>query len=125
MDKAARWGDLESEEEEEEEEEAEEEVSDDEATAEDTIADGLSSVASGYSSLPSGIETPDVLDLRKAKAAGAPPLLSTPCCCIAQQLCPEHESHSCRQASVPFCKQISNTGPLWRRHRHTDPVGAA
>ena len=32
--------------------------------------DGLSSVASGYSSLPSGIETPDVLDLRKAKAAG-------------------------------------------------------
>ena len=73
MDKAARWGDLESEEEEEEEEEAEEEVSEDEATAEDTIADGLSSVASGYSSLPSGIETPDVLDLRKAKAAGVLP----------------------------------------------------
>ena len=34
------------------------------------MVDGLSSVASGYSSLPSGIETPDVLDLRKAKAAG-------------------------------------------------------
>ena len=37
----------------------------------EAMADGLSSVASGYSSLPSGIETPDVLDLRKAKAAGA------------------------------------------------------
>lgn len=66
MDKAARWGDLESDEEEESEEEEEEE----EAGDEGALADGLASVASGYSSLPSGIETPEVLDLRKAKAIG-------------------------------------------------------
>ena len=66
MDKAARWGDLESDEEVESEEEEEEE----EAGDEGALADGLASVASGYSSLPSGIETPEVLDLRKAKAIG-------------------------------------------------------
>ena len=70
MDKDAKWGDLESEEEESEEEEEEEE---EEEGAEDdgaSLADGLASVAaSGYgSSLPSGIETPEVLDLRKGKA---------------------------------------------------------
>lgn len=36
----------------------------------ESLADGLTSVVSGYSSLPSGIETPEVLDLRKAKAGG-------------------------------------------------------
>lgn len=54
-----RWGDLESE---EEEEEVEEE-SDSEAESEGVAPsiDGLSSVASGYgSSVPSGIETPEV-----------------------------------------------------------------
>ena len=65
VDKAARWGDLESDEEVESEEEEEEEAGD-----EGALADGLASVASGYSSLPSGIETPEVLDLRKAKAIG-------------------------------------------------------
>lgn len=66
MDKVARWGDLESDEEEESEEEEEEA----EEGADEALADGLASVASGYSSLPSGIETPEVLDLRKAKAIG-------------------------------------------------------
>ncbi|KAK9821340.1 hypothetical protein WJX81_008291 [Elliptochloris bilobata] len=67
VDKAARWGDLESDEEAESEEEEEEE---EELGDEGALADGLASVASGYSSLPSGIETPEVLDLRKAKAIG-------------------------------------------------------
>ncbi len=73
VDKVTRWGDLESDEEESEEEEEEEEgESDAEAGAEgEGVADGTQSQVSGYgSSLPSGIETPDVLDLRKGKAAG-------------------------------------------------------
>ena len=73
VDKSARWGDLESEEEEESSEEEEEEEEDEDAVAVDTesLADGLTSVVSGYSSLPSGIETPEALDLRKSKAVGA------------------------------------------------------
>ena len=74
VDKVTRWGDLESDEEESEEEGEEEEgESDAEAGAEgEGVADGTQSQVSGYgSSLPSGIETPDVLDLRKGKAAGA------------------------------------------------------
>ena len=59
----------------EEEEEADEQVEVDTAS----LADGLSSVVSGYSSLPSGLETPEALDLRKGKAAGQPhPSLFTP-----------------------------------------------
>ena len=85
IDKAARWGDLDSEEEESESEEEEEE-SDEEAA--ESLADGLASVASGiasgYSSLPSGIETPDVLDLRKAKVTGA----HHPCVCAIVVACP-------------------------------------
>ncbi|KAK9818025.1 hypothetical protein WJX72_005866 [[Myrmecia] bisecta] len=68
VDKAQRWGDLESED--EEEEESEEEAESDEEADDESLADGLASVASGYSSLPSGIETPDTIDLRKAKAQG-------------------------------------------------------
>ena len=65
MDKVTRWGDLESDE--EEESEVEEEEEDEEA--EEEVGDGTQSLVSGYgSTLPSGIETPDVLDLRKAKA---------------------------------------------------------
>ena len=71
IDKTARWGDLESDEESSEEEEEEEE--EEEAAARDddeaSIADGLASVG-GVSSLPSGLETPEVIDLRKAKAGG-------------------------------------------------------
>ena len=64
-----KWGDLESEEEESEEEEEEEEPEEDT----ESLADGLASVASGYnSSLPSGIETPEVIDLRKGKAGAWP-----------------------------------------------------
>ncbi len=63
------WGDLESEEEEEESEE--EEAEEDQAEVDtESLADGLSSVVSGYSSLPSGLETPEALDLRKGKAGG-------------------------------------------------------
>ncbi|KAI7836288.1 hypothetical protein COHA_009837 [Chlorella ohadii] len=65
VDKVVRWGELESEEEESEEEEEEEEEEED---LEDTesLADGYASVASGLaSSLPSGIETPAEIDLRK------------------------------------------------------------
>ena len=72
IDKAARWGDLESDEEESSEEEEEEEE-DEDATVrgddEESLADGLASVG-GVSSLPSGLETPEVIDLRKAKAGG-------------------------------------------------------
>ena len=67
VDKVTRWGDLESDEEEESEEEEEEEEEEDV----EEVGDGTQSQVSGYgSSLPSGIETPDVLDLRKAKAGG-------------------------------------------------------
>ena len=73
VDKMTKWGDLESEEEESEEEEEEEEPEEDT----ESLADGIaSSLASGYnSSLPSGIETPEVIDLRKGKAGGFPSLL--------------------------------------------------
>ncbi len=71
VDKVTRWGDLEEEEEEESEEESEEEEEEEEDT--ESLADGISSIASGYnSSLPSGIETPEVLNLRK----GAPGVCS-------------------------------------------------
>ena len=67
-----KWGDLESEEEESEEEEEEEEPEDDT----ESLADGIASIASGYnSSLPSGIETPEVIDLRKGKAGDMLPEL--------------------------------------------------
>lgn len=69
MDKSTRWGDLESEEEESSEEEEEDE--EDQAQVDtESLADGLSSVVSGYSSLPSGLETPEAMDLRKGKAGG-------------------------------------------------------
>lgn len=77
VDKATRWGDLESEEEEEESEE--EEMEEDQAEVDtESLADGLSSVVSGYSSLPSGLETPEALDLRKGKAGGECCLLMAP-----------------------------------------------
>ncbi|WOG85203.1 hypothetical protein DCAR_0104391 [Daucus carota subsp. sativus] len=56
-DKTKHWGDLEEEEEEEEEEEVEE-------PDEEELEDGIQSVDS-LSSTPTGIETPDVIDLRK------------------------------------------------------------
>lgn len=71
MDKQTHWGDLESEEEEESEEEDDIEEDRPEVDTE-SLADGLSSVVSGYSSLPSGLETPEALDLRKGKAGGMP-----------------------------------------------------
>ncbi|XP_074343920.1 uncharacterized protein LOC141683128 [Apium graveolens] len=58
-DKTKHWGDFEPEEEEVEEEEEEVEVPDDNA-----VEDGIKSVDS-LSSTPTGIETPDVIDLRK------------------------------------------------------------
>ncbi|CAH9059878.1 unnamed protein product [Cuscuta europaea] len=58
VDKSKHWGDLEEEEEEEEEEELEEEVEEEE------LEDGIQSVDS-LSSTPTGVETPDVIDLRK------------------------------------------------------------
>ncbi|XP_011096258.1 splicing factor 3B subunit 2 [Sesamum indicum] len=60
VDKTKHWGDLEEEEEEEEEEEVEEEEQMEEAELED----GIQSVDS-LSSTPTGVETPDVIDLRK------------------------------------------------------------
>ncbi|CAN4092019.1 unnamed protein product [Withania somnifera] len=57
VDKTKHWGDLE-EEEEEEEEEVEEEIEEEE------LEDGIQSVDS-LSSTPTGVETPDVIDLRK------------------------------------------------------------
>ncbi|KAL6573958.1 hypothetical protein OROHE_001500 [Orobanche hederae] len=59
VDKTKHWGDLvEEEEEEEEEEEQEEEIEEKE------LEDGIQSVDS-LSSTPTGVETPDVIDLRK------------------------------------------------------------
>ncbi len=79
IDKVARWGDLESDEEESSEEE-ESEDEDEEAAGRDddeaSLADGLTSVG-GVSSLPSGLETPEVIDLRKAKAGGVVQSLSS------------------------------------------------
>jgi splicing factor 3B subunit 2 len=69
IDKMKMWGDLESEEEEEEEEGEEEEEDEDEDDTR-SLASGLASVTSFQSSLPSGIETPEVLDLRKGKPSG-------------------------------------------------------
>lgn len=60
VDKTKHWGDLEEEEEEEEEEEVEEE----EEMGEEELEDGIQSVDS-LSSTPTGVETPDVIDLRK------------------------------------------------------------
>ncbi|XP_022996847.1 splicing factor 3B subunit 2-like [Cucurbita maxima] len=59
VDKTKHWGDLE----EEEEEEAEEEE-DEEELEEEEMQDGIESVDS-LSSTPTGVETPDVIDLRK------------------------------------------------------------
>ncbi|KAL6546637.1 hypothetical protein OROMI_022358 [Orobanche minor] len=58
VDKTKHWGDLVEEEEEEEEEEQEEEIEEKE------LEDGIQSVDS-LSSTPTGVETPDVIDLRK------------------------------------------------------------
>ncbi|XP_052183349.1 uncharacterized protein LOC127795607 [Diospyros lotus] len=58
VDKTKHWGDLEEEEEEEEEEEVEELIEEEELEA------GIQSVDS-LSSTPTGVETPDVIDLRK------------------------------------------------------------
>lgn len=58
VDKTKHWGDLEEEEEEEEEEEVEE------PDEEEELEDGYQSVDS-LSSTPTGVETPDVIDLRK------------------------------------------------------------
>ncbi|KAL4431297.1 hypothetical protein ABPG75_006553 [Micractinium tetrahymenae] len=73
VDKVVRWGELESEDEESEEEEEEEEE-DEEQDDSESLADGYASVASGFaSSLPSGIETPSEVDLRKSSEAAAAP----------------------------------------------------
>ncbi|KAH7837098.1 hypothetical protein Vadar_009487 [Vaccinium darrowii] len=57
VDKTKHWGDLEEDEEEEEEEEEEQ-------IEEEELEDGIQSVDS-LSSTPTGVETPDVIDLRK------------------------------------------------------------
>lgn len=74
VDKQSRWGELEEEEEEEEEEESEEEESEEgqEEMTEEEFREGLltgitTGLASGItSSLPSGLETPEMINLRKA-----------------------------------------------------------
>ncbi|GAB2232973.1 hypothetical protein Droror1_Dr00002186 [Drosera rotundifolia] len=58
VDKTKHWGDLEEEEEEEEEDVEDEQMEDEE------LEDGIQSVDS-LSSTPTGVETPDVIDLRK------------------------------------------------------------
>ena len=64
------WGELESEEEEEEVEESEEEEEDQEGAIDQsgliTPAEGLAT-PSGFSSVPAGLETPDMIELRKKK----------------------------------------------------------
>ena len=97
IDKATHWGDLESEEEEESEDEMEE---DQPEVDTESLADGLSSVVSGYSSLPSGLETPEVLDLRKGKAGGKH------CCTFASLISyqiPPVRTKLCVTISLAFC----------------------
>ena len=64
------WGELESEEEEEVEESEEEEGEDQEGEIDQsgliTPAEGLAT-PSGFSSVPAGLETPDMIELRKKK----------------------------------------------------------
>jgi splicing factor 3B subunit 2 len=64
------WGELESEEEEEEVEESEEEEAEQEGAIDQsglvTPAEGLAT-PSGFSSVPAGLETPDMIELRKKK----------------------------------------------------------
>ena len=66
----ALWGELESEEEEEEVEESEEEEAEQEGAIDQsgliTPAEGLAT-PSGFSSVPAGLETPDMIELRKKK----------------------------------------------------------
>lgn len=80
IDKSAQWGELESaDEESESEEEEEEDQQIDSASLADGIASGIASgitsgIASGYgSSVPSGMTTPDVVDLRKSRDSGGGP----------------------------------------------------
>ncbi|URD90061.1 hypothetical protein MUK42_27055 [Musa troglodytarum] len=61
VDRSKHWGDLE---EEEEEEEMEEEEEEEEEMEEEELEAGMQSVDS-LSSTPTGVETPDVIDLRK------------------------------------------------------------
>eukprot|EP00887_Chlorella_sp_A99_P008170 scaffold12.g8170.t1 len=78
VDRTVRWGDLEEEEEEESEEEEEEEEEED-ADEAASLADGYASVASGMvSSLPSGLDTPSEIDLRKGTASEAPSVAPGP-----------------------------------------------
>ena len=76
VDRSKHWGDLEEEEEEEEEEEGGEEDEEEGAEGAEPKADGeaaeedLDSGIASISTVPSGLETPDVLDLRKQQAAG-------------------------------------------------------
>mmetsp|Transcript_29786 Transcript_29786/g.41131 ORF Transcript_29786/g.41131 Transcript_29786/m.41131 type:complete len:587 (+) Transcript_29786:190-1950(+) len=69
IDKTTRWGDLMEEEEEESEEEDEDEDDDDETMSHATEEDITTGIAS-ISSIPSGVETPDTIDLRKKTGAG-------------------------------------------------------
>jgi splicing factor 3B subunit 2 len=76
------WGELEEEEEHEEEEEAEEAEAEGEAPvpmeseeAEATSATQDAEIADGISSVPSGLETPDTIDLRKGRGEEGEPKL--------------------------------------------------
>ncbi|KAI8899752.1 hypothetical protein BC833DRAFT_584504 [Globomyces pollinis-pini] len=62
---AELWGELDEEEEEEEEEEDEEEDEDEEAAGEEESVSGLETPSGYASSVPSGIVTPDHIELRK------------------------------------------------------------
>lgn len=80
LDKETRWGEMDEEEEEESEEEESEEEDEEGMGADDYqagiqsgMASGMASDLSGItSSLPSGIETPDTVNLRKATESAEP-----------------------------------------------------
>ncbi|KAJ8566854.1 hypothetical protein K7X08_002676 [Anisodus acutangulus] len=80
VDKTKHWGDLE-EEEEEEEEEVEEEMEEEE------LEDGIQSVDS-LSSTPTGVETPDFIDLRKQQRKEPEKPLSTRCLKREEKIAP-------------------------------------
>nr|XP_011460254.1 PREDICTED: splicing factor 3B subunit 2 isoform X2 [Fragaria vesca subsp. vesca] len=69
VDKTKHWGDLEEEEEDEEDDDEEEEPME-----EEEIEDGFKSVETDVTSIPAGVETPDVIDLRKQRKEPERPL---------------------------------------------------
>ncbi|CAH1412760.1 unnamed protein product [Lactuca virosa] len=103
VDKTKHWGDLEEEEEEEEEEEVEEQYE------EGDLEDGIQSVDT-LSSIPTGVETPDVIDLRKQqRKEPEKPLYQVIFGRVSKGL---HKF--LRRVDIPFLPLIISHGNFWK-----------